>query len=101
MGEKLECLDCGDVFEKEDVVAFWHCPTCDSERCYAVGQPLVGAMGDTTEADPLQVKLTRAHTALKILKKHNRLQFEFDAYLFAVAEFGLGERESLPAEPQW
>ncbi|MCK5347542.1 MAG: hypothetical protein KAR20_29235 [Candidatus Heimdallarchaeota archaeon] len=41
-------------------------------------------------------KYIRAIEALKIIKDHNRLKNDIDAYLHEVALWGLGLREEMP-----
>lgn len=43
-----------------------------------------------------QQQLLDAQKALEVIKRFNRLRNDVDAYLFEVANFGLGVRETMP-----
>lgn len=44
-----------------------------------------------------QLKLERAHTALKEIKKYNPLHNDLEAYLYDMAEWGMGNLEVRPS----
>lgn len=47
-------------------------------------------------ANDSETQLERAKQALLIIRNYNRLRNDLDAYLFEVAQYGLGERQDEP-----
>lgn len=48
------------------------------------------------DIDIYEIALKKAYTALEELKKYNRLHNDLDAYLLAVAEWGLMQKSKKP-----
>ena len=90
-------------YGEEDQTVQWALERTPDRRypdLYAALWRAEGRMQDAEyEAEKLQKEMSRQREALLILRKHNRVKHDLDAYLLDIADWGLGQLKDLNDQP--